>query len=214
MPVKERLRRLTNHIPDAGEDPDLAAISLLVGRGDSVVDVGAGDGRFTRFLAERVGSRGRVVSVEPEPPAFAALADEVRRLGLRNVEPLHFAVTAGESSVVVGPAVVECRRLDDLFAAAARPVRFIRSSVAGSELGCLRGALEVIERSRPAWLLSLSSDPDAPLSAAAEVMHRMRQAGYAAFGFDGTRFQPRGPGERREAYFFLTSDHQPTVSRG
>lgn len=54
--------------------------------GEVLVDVGAGLGWLTIPLAERVGSEGRVYAVEPSEDGSAALAEEVRRLGLWHVQ--------------------------------------------------------------------------------------------------------------------------------
>jgi FkbM family methyltransferase len=206
------------------DDTDLLAVRHLVGAGDAVIDVGAGEGLVTSYLAERVGPRGRVYSIEPVPASFAVLADNVRRTGLGNVQPLHYAVSDGQSSVVVPApdgdaslgrhAVIECRTLDALFAHAPRPIRLVRCAAGWCALGCLRGAAGLIERCRPAWWLAVSGDPDRGLSPAAEVMHRMHQAGYCAYWFDGARLQPRGTGERRPDYLFLTPAQREQVSAG
>ena len=49
------------------------------------MDAGANIGAFTLLAAARVGSRGLVVAVEPEPGNFEALRRNVEANGLRNV---------------------------------------------------------------------------------------------------------------------------------
>lgn len=62
--------------------------------GDTVLDLGAHVGWYTKALSELVGPYGRVVAVEPVPTTFEYLAYNVRKLGLRNVVPVAAAVSS------------------------------------------------------------------------------------------------------------------------
>jgi 16S rRNA (cytosine967-C5)-methyltransferase len=53
--------------------------------GDHVLDLCAGPGIKTGQIAERMGDRGEVISVEIEPPRAEEVAGQARRLGLRSV---------------------------------------------------------------------------------------------------------------------------------
>lgn len=53
--------------------------------GDHVLDLCAGPGIKTGQIAERMGDRGEVISVEVEPPRAEEVAEQARRLGLRGV---------------------------------------------------------------------------------------------------------------------------------
>jgi 16S rRNA (cytosine967-C5)-methyltransferase len=53
--------------------------------GEHVLDLCAGPGIKTGQIAERMGDRGEVISVEIEPPRAEEVAGQARRLGLRSV---------------------------------------------------------------------------------------------------------------------------------
>ncbi|MEG1700553.1 MAG: FkbM family methyltransferase [Alistipes sp.] len=62
----------------------------LVHAGDTVVDIGANLGYYTRTLSRLVGSQGAVYAVEPVPPILEVLRHNVR--DCRNVEILPYAL--------------------------------------------------------------------------------------------------------------------------
>lgn len=81
-------------------DPDLAdLIRRTVQPGFSVLDVGAHIGEYTLLAAHRVGSRGRVLSIEPNTRLAEAITRNVALNGLDNVSVQTLAV--GESPGVV-----------------------------------------------------------------------------------------------------------------
>ncbi len=214
------------------DEPDLAMVRYLVPHGGTVVDVGANFGLYTRFLAEMVGASGRVVSIEPVPATFDLLLSNLRSLGLDNVDPLNVAISSANGSAAMrvpryktggenfyearivatqenSPTIpVATRTLDSLFSRIQPAVSFIKCDVEGHELRCLRGAGELIQRVRPAWLLEISGNPDDPAHSAYELFHIMDSRGYTPYWFDGQALRRRHSGDRSVNYFFLTSEHQ------
>jgi FkbM family methyltransferase len=216
---------------------DLSFLKRVVGRGDCVVDAGASIGLYTRFLSALVGPEGLVYSVEPVPDTYDVLVSNVRRLGLRNVRPLNYALSDADGALemevprwpyggenlyearVAGAAPsgfrrigVAARKLDTLVAD--RPVAFVKCDVEGHELRCLDGAAEMLRRRRPAWLLEVWGDPDAEGSHARRVFLAMERLGYAAHCYDGRRLEPRARGRRSDNYWFLTADHVRRLGEG
>jgi ubiquinone/menaquinone biosynthesis C-methylase UbiE len=63
--------------------------ALAIGTGSQVADVGAGDGYFVGFLAEEVGSTGRVFAVDVSERALSNLRQLIDDEGLDNVEVVH-----------------------------------------------------------------------------------------------------------------------------
>jgi len=218
-------------MPESAER-DLRVVKHLVKRGDSVADVGANFGVYTRFLSELVGPGGRVVSIEPMPPTFDVLSSSVRKLRLANVEALNIAasdaersvtmevplydsggedfysarITGGASGGKLRHATVRARPLDSIFPDG-REISFVKCDVEGHELQCIRGAGKLIERSRPAWLVEIMGDPDNPGSDAAKTFAELCRHGYEAWWFDGRTLRMRQKGERNDNYFFLTCRH-------
>jgi predicted methyltransferase len=62
----------------------VAACKILPGQ--TVADIGAGTGLFTRLFAETVGDKGRVIAVEIAQKFLDHIADTCREASLRNVE--------------------------------------------------------------------------------------------------------------------------------
>lgn len=71
------------------------------GPGDVVLDVGAGHGGETLYLANMVGPTGRVLSIEAARTPYATLRDLVTRNGWQHVEPVHVAVGSAPGTVHV-----------------------------------------------------------------------------------------------------------------
>lgn len=80
-----RARRAAGRRPHATEtegDPLLARLRRLTGRRTTVLDVGAGAGRFTLAIAGRV---AEVVAVDPSPAMLSLVRRQARRRSLANV---------------------------------------------------------------------------------------------------------------------------------
>jgi len=216
------------------DEPDLEIVERLVGGGDRVVDLGANIGVYTVFLSRLVTDSGRVYSFEPMPTTFAFLNNTVAKLALRNVVLRQAAVTDHacritmavpkdeggaenfyQASVVPDSArpgtaetvVVEGLPLDQALAADVEHIKFIKCDVEGHELHCLQGAIEVISRSRPAWLIEVGGNPEQAGSNAAAVFAFMRDSGYGIWVFRGGRLEPWSSELRSINYLFLQSEH-------
>jgi FkbM family methyltransferase len=222
------------HRLDVPERDQMVA-GYLVSEGDSVVDVGASIGGYTKFLSERVGSRGRVYSFEPNPPTYDFLAHNIAALKLSNVDLFNVAVSdvAGTAELRIpryrwgsechydarldGPIKPEWRgvtvktgTLDSLLPNQA--VSFIKCDANFHELACLRGAARLIERCKPSMLIEINPNPDNPTTSAYETFGLLRRAGYEAYWFDGEKLRRRLEGEKSQNYFFLMPRHLDSLS--
>ena len=106
---------------------------------------------------------------------------------------------------------VPARTLDGLFGRL-RDIDFVKCDVEGHELACLRGAADILRKTKPAWLIEVSGDPDAPDTSAAGVFALLADAGYEPFVADGGGLRPRRAGERRVNTFFLTRRHAKRIA--
>jgi FkbM family methyltransferase len=154
-------------------------ISQNVKSGDTVIDVGGNVGAITLGLARAVGESGRVIAIEPGPPNVARLknnlalnpslhqqttviacgvsdqagellwAEEAANPGNAMLErsPL-FAQTMANKVRVPIKTLDELARETNL----AR-LDFIKIDVEGMELQVLQGAMQILERHRPALFL-------------------------------------------------------------
>jgi SAM-dependent methyltransferase len=77
----------------AEEQPDQLVSLLSLRRGETVADIGAGTGYFSRRLAQAVGPRGRVLAEDVQPEMIALLKNLAARLWLTNITPVLGTVT-------------------------------------------------------------------------------------------------------------------------
>jgi FkbM family methyltransferase len=73
--------------------------SRRIAPGSTVVDVGAGIGDFAVVASRRVGPRGRVVAIEPNPEDFDCLVENARENRCTNVVAENVALGRGEGTM-------------------------------------------------------------------------------------------------------------------
>ena len=138
----------------------------IVRPGDVVVEVGANIGAHTVWFAKQTGPKGGVIAFEPQRIVFQVLCANIALNSLANV--LTFQKACGEEKgFIVVPLLdpnatnnfgglelgkfqqgerVDVMRLDDL---GLNGCRLIKVDVEGMELSVLKGARELILRSKP-----------------------------------------------------------------
>jgi len=223
------------------DEPDLAVVRHLVRHGDTVVDIGANVGWYTRYLSVQVGKTGHVVSLEPIPTTFSLLSACVKHYSLSNVDLLNVAVSNTNASVVMyvpdypsggknyymahmiedGEAAkglvqqpVESKSLDSLLGERRRDVRFIKCDVEGHELRVIQGAGKTIQDSQAAWMIEIDrrSDPDCEGSKTWRIFKTFEDNEYSVWWFDGTFLKKRKRGDKALNYFLLLPQHLSQLS--
>ena len=214
--------------------PPAEIVRRLIAPGDTVVDVGANMGYITSRLAEYVGLQGRVYAVEPVPDTFASLEQTVRGLGLNQVEIVHacasdrtgqvqmaipnyanggenlyesHVITESDHNSDARHVEVPAIRLDELRIDGGSPVVFMKIDVEGHEGEVIRGARDILTRSRPALLIEVAGDPDDENGPGYRFFQEMRALGYSPYCGRGGKLHARAPGERAVDYFFLQPTH-------
>ena len=212
------------------DEIDFKIIKHLVSNGGCVIDIGASIGVYTKLLSELVGIKGRVFSVEPIPLTFEILSSNMGKLKVKNVVLINCAISDTNGYVTMEVPLykkshgenfyeariveenmnssfkrlkVESRTLDSLFSEAGN-ISFIKCDVEGHELKCIKGAINIIRNSRPAWLIEFSENPDDKESKAYETLKILNKEGYEALWFDGQNLKIRKAGDRSTNYFFLS----------
>jgi FkbM family methyltransferase len=213
-----RWRRRRRH------DFALRVVDAFVSRGDVVVDAGASRGLYTARMRDLVGRRGAVHAFEPNQLHH----ERLRRLAAHGIVTLHPAALSDHlggaelRTPVIGGheyggwATLEARpdatvrtvsvptvRLDDVLSG--ERVAFIKCDVEGHEAAVLRGAQQVLERSRPRILIEI------------EQRHRVEDvsttfAVFAALGYQGWMLAPGGL--RPLAKFDLERDQLAFLANG
>ena len=73
---------------DPEENPRKLLKALDVKPGQTVCDLGCGNGFYTLQFAELVGEQGRVLAVDIQPEMLALLKQRAQEAGLNNIEPI------------------------------------------------------------------------------------------------------------------------------
>jgi FkbM family methyltransferase len=136
--------------------------------GDTIVDVGAGDGLDCVVFSRAVGESGRVLAIEAHPATSVLLEQACRLNGLGNVTPVRCAVSdrAGTVTMVEAGANRDLysffgdhgsERVTDVPAASldalcaehdVGTVDFLKMNIEGAERYALGGAADVLRRTR------------------------------------------------------------------
>jgi FkbM family methyltransferase len=203
-------------------EAELAALKFLVTTGDSVVDVGANIGIYTKELATLVGASGRVYAFEPVTENHDILTTVIRKANLTNVRSFHAALGAqsGRRAIVIPDLtgfagyywahfaeagdegrreVVHVLTLDDLWKShRIQHLDFIKCDVEGSEREVIQGAFEVTQAYTPGWLIEVS------LQTSGDVFSLLNSIGYRAFVYTDRLIQTDSYRDKEFSnYFFL-----------
>ena len=155
--------------------------------GDIVVDIGAHIGLYTIISSKRVGTKGKVVAIEAHPGNFEMLNSNIKLNQLTNVIPLNYAVHSKETKVklylpsgesgftkynTIMPnwintqekfVEVNANTLDYLLQLnqiRQEEVNWIKIDVEGAEFEVLKGATNVLSKSKDiAILMELHGPP-------------------------------------------------------
>ncbi len=136
--------------------------------GDQVLDIGAAVGYYTLLASKLVGTKGRVVSFEPDPNNLQFLRSHVAQNGLSQVTILPVALADETGTARFGGGTgtgtgrlcengvvqVAVRRLDDVAAEMNLRPQHLKIDVEGAEMAVLLGGRQLIERCKPTIFLS------------------------------------------------------------
>ena len=147
--------------------------------GEIVVDVGAHYGRYTLIAANCIGSKGKVIAIEADPKNFDMLNENIKLNKFENIKTLNCAVSSNKSkvklsipekkaghtiysSIIPGRSPTEkfievnANTLDNLLAEngiSLERINWIKIDVEGAELEVLKGATNVLSKSKNIVLL-------------------------------------------------------------
>jgi FkbM family methyltransferase len=146
--------------------------------GDTVVDVGAHAGHYTLIGSKRVGQNGKVIAIEADPSNFEILNRNIKLNGLTNIIALNYAAYSKQTklklylpvkgsgfsiynTIMVNRAKpeekfieVNANTLDYLLQQnGIRDANWIKIDVEGAEFEVLKGATDVLSKSKDITLL-------------------------------------------------------------
>jgi FkbM family methyltransferase len=224
--LQQRVRRLylvRQVLGDRGfREPEMLVLKSLISLGDSVADIGANVGVYTKELSSLVGPLGHVYAFEPVLDNFEILQAVITKGNLSNVLSFKAALGSqpGEYEMVIpdlggftgyywahlAEAGEAGRRekakvltLDGLWKAnKIQRLDFIKCDVEGAELEVIKGALRIIASQLPGWLLEVSRETSD------EVFRLLNGFGYRAFVYDDRLVEVDGYRDKEFSnYFFL-----------
>ncbi len=107
---------------EAEEAPDAALDAIVIARGATVADIGAGAGYFTWRLAERVGPAGRVFANDIQPEMLDLLRKNMETRHLTNVQ----TVLGAEDDPKLPAARMDLVLLVDVYHEFTEPEKMLR----------------------------------------------------------------------------------------
>lgn len=142
-----------------------ALFSILIKNGFTVLDIGAHIGYYTLLSSQKVGEKGQVISVEPDPHNFSYLKKNILSNNLKNVKLIHKAagdkkkkvtfhvntINTGDNRVFDNGQLrkvikVDQVRLDDVLKD--HSIDVIKIDIQGSELGALKGLTKTLKKNK------------------------------------------------------------------
>jgi FkbM family methyltransferase len=203
-------------------------VGTIVGRGDTVLDVGAHVGRHSLYFSYLCGDSGRVYALEPERGNYELLCSNIARNGIANVVPLQLAFSnrrgrcalhlnprSGEGHSIIPDghcwsgeqhqeSVVDCDTLDAFCASRnIGTVKLAKIDVEGAQFLVLEGAVGMLEDGRIDVVVCEGGADTLPISGRTDtdLFAIMRELGYAAWRIIDDRLTPIDPNDEFEGLF-------------
>jgi FkbM family methyltransferase len=194
----------------------LRYLKACVGKGATIVDVGANIGLFTLEGSLAVGPSGRVISVEAAPSNARVLRGSIQLNGMGNVSVIEVAAgeARGMATLTLGSEGnqgmftlgsvtgkekydVEVRPLDELLdERKICSVDFMKMDIEGSEYRALRGAERTLRTHQPVLLIELNESAlQKCQSSTSQVKDLLRELGYRGWVIDQEANRPVPEGQ-------------------
>lgn len=156
-------------------EPYLTKLMLSkISKGDVVMDIGANIGYYTILFSNKVGKKGKVISIEPDETNHKILQKNIKKNNLKNVVVVKKALGSENKKIYLYKSEenygdhrawgdksnstdtkrekisVECQKLDDLIKdLKEEKINFIKMDVQGFEGKVIEGGQKVIKENKP-----------------------------------------------------------------
>ena len=199
-------------------------LGRLVGRGDTVIDIGANLGYYSYAFSRLVGASGRVCAVEPVRPILEVLRHNLRNCS--NVDIYGYALGEEERTIRMGNASVgesgyfgtgrnfvmskplvgvpvlefeaEMKRGSRLFADLPK-IDMIKCDIEGYERVVMSEMRPLLEKHRPAVLIETDGENRSFITGLFVSM------GYAGYTLAGGKMKPLSADDRKDIIFIHAS---------
>lgn len=208
--------------------PELLAMRLLVGGGDTVIDVGANIGLFSVFLSREVGPKGRLYAFEPALNNYWRMLENLTLNRCMNVTPFQQAISNKQGLATmnifpegygawntfgkpvfgkvksVAKEKVRIVTLDGFCEKNnLKKIKFLKLDVEGYEFDALEGARELLATNRIKYISFEISE--IPLKGAGrtakQIFNLLRSYEYRAYEFDPETDRFKGPIESSDSFY-------------
>lgn len=169
--VSRRLREEGNWEPF-----ESALVIDSLGPGDVFLDVGANLGYFSLLAADRVGTAGKVIAVEPDPVNFQLLSRSVERNGFGAIIDAHAVALSDRSGAAClylsednqgdhrvfatdeprRHVAIALRRGVDLIGSETARIDLVKVDTQGSEYAVVAGLMPLLSRCKPRLIVELT----------------------------------------------------------
>jgi FkbM family methyltransferase len=127
--------------------------SSLLNKGDLVIDLGASTGDFSILASHKVGEKGRVIAIEPDPESYQILKMNIQRNRCNNVIPVNSAVSGGHEELSITfrnkSFTSKAEALTDILYKLNindAKVNFIKIDIEGYEAEAIKHSIEIFKR--------------------------------------------------------------------
>lgn len=212
-------------------EPDLNLSKNLINEGDTIIDVGANIGIYTKYMSEFVGRNGRVFSFEPINITFRFLNNNIKLLKLNNVQSYNYALSdKNDEKIMIIPSVIAGENYfratiteNESEMGSSRNFRvksipmdeildnkikysFIKIDVEGHEEKVLKGGKNIIEYSKPILLIEIDGDLADKTNSAGRVNQFLIDLGYTTFVNYNQKLRRWKEGIYSINYFYIHRD--------
>lgn len=207
------------------DEKDLRILKKLIKPGDTVIDIGANFGLYTKFLSEATGNTGKVFSFEPVPGTFDILKNNINKSKLNNVTIFKKAISDknGEAFIFIpeykdgsenyyeaslqnatqeNGIRIETIRLDDWLSDKINNIDFIKMDVEGHEPQALSGAEKILSKFHPKLMIEIN-DGFEEGSTGKKVLNFLSKFNYEINYFDGSTLRKTDGNEEGVNFIFL-----------
>jgi FkbM family methyltransferase len=192
--------------------PEIARMLGALPRGGAAIDIGAHKGAYSFWMGRRLGTRGRLIAVEPQERMVEGLVASLGSVGMTQATVVHAAASAepGRGTINIPRDSTHGASMGDLGDGRevdAVPVRlvsidelvesfgltrldFVKIDAEGHELEIVRGGLASFERFRPGLLVESEARAHEPgaVSHLDTLRGMLEPLGYAGSFNDGSRW--------------------------
>ncbi|HVM44403.1 MAG TPA: FkbM family methyltransferase [Candidatus Thermoplasmatota archaeon] len=163
-------------------------------------NVGAGSGYYALALARRTGAR--VYAFDADEAACVHLARTARENG-RDIQVARALV--GDTTDAAAGAL----RLDDFAARTGEMPAFVIADIEGAEASMLRGARQILEKARPAWIIETHG-----LAVEEECRRILREADYDVLRVNQRTWLRESRPDPENRWIVATPTHPATPPAG